>query len=302
MNRIVLGTVQLGMRYGVNNTHGQPTRDEAFAILDTALAQGIKTFDTAYAYGTAEDVLGDWLSSRGVTDKVKIISKMRPHALNDYPDGTPARTIVETELKKSLARLKISSLDGYLLHSPHYIYLDHVIEGLEAVRKAGFVKNVGVSIYDEQEALQATKRAVQYVQVPYNAFDQRLNATSYFADADKAGITTFARSPFLQGALLMEPEKLPDRLAYLRPHLAQFRSIAERYHMTPLALSLRFALEKEDRPVVFGVDTVTQLNEDLACANESPLEPECIREIEHAFANLNHGAINPSLWSKITPK
>ena len=47
-NRFVLGTVQLGMKYGLFNNHGQPNKEESFDILDTALAFGVNTFDTAW--------------------------------------------------------------------------------------------------------------------------------------------------------------------------------------------------------------------------------------------------------------
>ena len=86
--KLVLGTVQLGMKYGLCNTHGQPTQEESFSILDAALAAGIDTFDTAFAYGTAEDMLGAWMQERSLAGKVRVISKMKPHVLNEYHDGT----------------------------------------------------------------------------------------------------------------------------------------------------------------------------------------------------------------------
>ena len=89
-SKLVLGTVELGMRYGLNNTNGQPSIEESFAILDAALEDGIDTFDTAYAYGSAEDVLGQWLRSRGTVGGIKVISKLKPHVLDDYPPDTDA--------------------------------------------------------------------------------------------------------------------------------------------------------------------------------------------------------------------
>lgn len=79
--------VQLGMKYGLNNTHGQPTTEESFSILDTALAEGIDTFDTAYAYGTAEDVLGAWIRERSLAGKVRESSEK-----HSRPYPTSART------------------------------------------------------------------------------------------------------------------------------------------------------------------------------------------------------------------
>jgi uncharacterized protein len=297
-NKLVLGTVQLGMKYGLNNKGQQPTQEESFAILDAALAAGIDTFDTAWAYGTAEDVLGVWIKERSLAGKVSIISKMKPHAVNDYPDGTRGADIVRAELEKSLKRLGVESLEGYLFHSPHYIYMTHMVEGVRQAKKEGLVKNIGVSVYDEAEALQAAELGVDYIQVPYNAFDQRLDATHFFDIAKKNNVTVFARSPFLQGLLLMRPSEIPEHLSYLRPHLERFIAIATKFNLTPLEAALIFvnaACRAEH--IVFGVDTLLQLNEDLKVA--SSINTELVTEIKDAFKDLNHGAINPSMWSRI---
>ncbi len=298
-NKLVLGTVQLGLKYGLNNTHGQPTTEESFAILDAALAAGIDTFDTAWAYGTAEDVLGAWLLTRSLAGKVRIISKMKPHALNDYLDGTKASDVVRMELEKSLIRLGVESLDGYLFHSPHYIYLTHMIEGMQKAKEKGLVKNIGVSTYDEAEALQATELGVDYVQVPYNAFDQRLDKTDFFDIAKKNKVTVFARSPFLQGLLLMQPSELPEHLSSLRPQLEQFIAIAKRYDLTQSEAALRFVHSacRADH-IVFGVETLAQCKEDVRIGTSSS-DSSLVAEMRDAFINLNRGAINPSLWSKI---
>ena len=300
-NKFVLGTVQLGMKYGLHNTHGQPTKKESFSILDAALAAGIDTFDTAWAYGTAEDILGAWLRARSLAGKIRVISKMRPHALNDYPDGTKAQDVVRMELEKSLARLGVKSLDGYLFHSPHYIYMSHMVEGLRETKETGLFKHIRVSIYDEGEALQAAELGVDYVQVPYNAFDQRLDATDFFDIAKKNKVTVFARSPFLQGLLLMRPSELPEHLAQLRPHLERFIAIAARHDLTQAEAAMRFVLGAcRAGHIVFGVDTLSQLKEDIGIANEQPVnENNLVAEIKEAFSALNHGAINPSLWGKI---
>lgn len=300
-NKLVLGTVQLGLKYGLNNTHGQPTREESFAILDAALASGIDTFDTAYAYGEAEDVLGAWIQERQLEGKVNIISKMKPHVLNEYPDGTKAEDVVKTEIEKSLKRLHLKSLDGYLFHSPYYIYLKHMVEGMKKAKYTGLVKNIGVSVYDEAEALQAVELGVDYVQVPYNAFDQRLDSTDFFDIAKKNNVTVFARSPFLQGLLLMRSDQLPEHLSYIRPYLEKFIEITEQHNISPTKASLLFVNEhcRADH-IVFGVETLEQLKEDTEIIKDtSVLEKSFISEIQNSFKNVNHGAVNPSLWSKI---
>ena len=58
MDRLVLGTAQLGLEYGHTNITSMPTAIQALSIINYALEKGIKTFDTARIYGTAENLLG----------------------------------------------------------------------------------------------------------------------------------------------------------------------------------------------------------------------------------------------------
>ena len=58
ISELSLGTVQLGVSYGINNQSGKPDRTQAFGILDTALTNGISALDTAAAYGDSEQSSG----------------------------------------------------------------------------------------------------------------------------------------------------------------------------------------------------------------------------------------------------
>jgi aryl-alcohol dehydrogenase-like predicted oxidoreductase len=57
--KIGLGTVQFGQAYGVSNTHGQVSPDEAARILSRAAQAGAMVLDTAANYGAAEAVLAE---------------------------------------------------------------------------------------------------------------------------------------------------------------------------------------------------------------------------------------------------
>jgi len=39
--KLILGTVQFGLNYGINNSVGKPSKIEVFNILDEAAIQGI---------------------------------------------------------------------------------------------------------------------------------------------------------------------------------------------------------------------------------------------------------------------
>ena len=60
LSKITLGTVQLGMNYGINNTDGKPSEETANQVLSTAIQGGITTFDTSSDYGTSESLVGNY--------------------------------------------------------------------------------------------------------------------------------------------------------------------------------------------------------------------------------------------------
>ena len=53
-----LGTVQLGMDYGLGDHTAKPKKEYAFSLLDRAVADGVNTLDTANNYGDSERVIG----------------------------------------------------------------------------------------------------------------------------------------------------------------------------------------------------------------------------------------------------
>jgi uncharacterized protein len=56
INKIVLGTVQFGLDYGINNKNGKIKFAEVNSILNFAWENGIRLLDSAYRYGDSEEV------------------------------------------------------------------------------------------------------------------------------------------------------------------------------------------------------------------------------------------------------
>ncbi len=73
-NRIILGTAQLGLKYGINNKTGKPSIDASVEILNAAFDNGVRYLDTAEAYGNAQEIIGTFHKKFG--KKFKIITKL----------------------------------------------------------------------------------------------------------------------------------------------------------------------------------------------------------------------------------
>ena len=65
-SKLMLGTVQFGMNYGVANTTGKPSFETVKAILKEAYDGGINALDTAPEYGDSEEVIGKALKELGL--------------------------------------------------------------------------------------------------------------------------------------------------------------------------------------------------------------------------------------------
>lgn len=309
--KLCLGTVQFGLEYGINNRRGKPSAEEVFAMLDLARSRGIHYLDTAAAYGNAEELLGQWFQSRGCQDEFKVISKLRPNLIEGDGPNVPGQVL--EQLRGSLERLRIKCLNGYLLHTPANFYNPQIIKGLQQAKEKGLTENIGVSIYEVETALDVVRSGlVDYIQIPYNAFDQRLDGHDFYTAARANGVTVFARSPFLQGLLFMEPEEAPERVAEARPHLEEFAAIVGRHGLRRSEACMLFSLLNEgNNYVVFGVDSLEQLEEDLGIAEAaagvagstvSISGHGCdiqalLADLRSHFSSMEKAIIFPSLWA-----
>ena len=56
--KLILGTAQFGLDYGINNSVGKPNVESTESILNYAISQKIHILDTADAYGNSSDIIG----------------------------------------------------------------------------------------------------------------------------------------------------------------------------------------------------------------------------------------------------
>lgn len=298
LNRLVLGTVQFGLEYGINNQNGKPDRKKSLEMLDFAYKNGIRIFDTAYAYGDAEEILGEFLQNHNFDKQIKIITKLKPNIISEREGA--AYDVIAENLKESLYRLKREYVDGYLFHTPAYIRDNMLVDSLIKLKKQRLVKNIGVSIYDEADAVYAAKlNEVDYIQVPYSIFNQRLDKTDFFKIARKNRKTVFARSAFLQGLFFMPEEKIPSYLENARSYFRDLDKIISKYNLSRQQAALLFSLKNKNIDyVVFGVDNIEQLKEDIDIAKKNIDIERCVRELKNKFINIEKNIIFPSLWKK----
>lgn len=283
--KLGLGTVQFGVSYGVSNTAGQTSPQDAAAVLRLAARAGIRVLDTAAGYGTSEAVLGESLPA----GDWRIVTKTA--ALKSPAD-------VAAGLAESLRRLRRPSVEGLLVHQADDLLGPEgpgVYRELLRAKEGGLTRLVGASVYTSAQidALLARYR-LDLVQVPLNVLDQRLLADGRLAKLKDAGVEVHARSAFLQGALLMDPAALPPHLVRARDRFQAFRRAAAEHSMAPLEAALAFVISvPEVDTVVCGVEGPRHFSQLLAAAERRTTAADW-----KVLAFSDETVLNPALWKK----
>ena len=283
--KIILGTVQFGQEYGINNIYGKPDPKHVFALLDYAHAQGVNILDSADAYGNAPDLIGSYHESR--TNRFSIITKFKAGPRFDAQDW------LEEQLKKFSIRVLYASM----FHD-FQDYLDNraVISGFRQLIKKGLIQRIGVSIYTNQQLAAAIEDTdISLIQLPFNLLDNHFQRGALLARAKNKGKEIHVRSVFLQGLFFMDLQTLPGKLIELKPSLEKLQQLSIHYDIPLANIALAYAAARQDiDKVLMGVDTLSQLKVNLENYNQS-LPAELVQEID-ALEVRNVNLLNPTNW------
>lgn len=271
MSKLVLGTVQFGLQYGVNSA-GRPSEDAVKSILTEALKGGITTLDTSSAYGNSEEILGECTTSE---ENFKIVSK--------YPMGA---TSVFEMFNCSLKRLQVDNLYGYLLH--HFeVYKNNpkVWDEFIALKRLGKVQKIGFSLYapEELQFILDNKSPFDLIQVPFNILDKKF--LPYMKQLHETGVEIHVRSTFLQGLFFKDRNALPEKLQPMKKYLLQLDEFSKKSGLSISEIALNYNLQNPYIDgVLIGVDNVEQLKMNLASVKDMPIDIE-IEVKEQEFLN-----------------
>ncbi len=292
-SRLVLGTAQLGMPYGINNRRGQPSALDALEIVREAWCGGIVEFDTAQTYGISEQILGKTFVDLGIENEAKTLTKMDPQL--DLSD----RGALEECLEKSLERLRVKKIFGLMLHHENQLnyWNDTFREWLNEKHCSGLIGSFGVSLYTPSKALEALKMdEIQFLQIPTNICDRRFEEAGVFTLAEANHKTIYIRSIYLQGLLLKPPEDVPDFMRFALKTIHKVRSLAQEMSLSVEELCLGYVIERWPKSrIIFGVETKEQVLQNLSfCGKDFPLS--AIKKIEGELMNCEEHLVDARQW------
>lgn len=305
-SKLIIGTAQLGMSYGINNKSGQPTLELAEKIIKRAITNGIEGIDTARAYGNSEKVIGSSLKS-GWLGRVPIFTKLEPldNCPNDSND-TIINSFVDCSIYKSINNLGVDQLDVIMLHRAKQITAmeGKVLERLVHLQHEGKLKCIGASIQSPQELeLALNNRFISYIQMPYNLLDWRWDQMIPLIRKKQSerNLQIHVRSTLLQGLLVSDSY---DQWA--RAHVDDARYIFNWLSLLmsefgindKISLCLKFAQsQKWINGVVVGMESIEQLNKNIEVFCDDILSSEMIEHIVRTRPIVQEKTLNPALWT-----
>jgi len=304
VSRMALGTMTFGDMLDEAGSH---------QILQLAYERGITLYDTANQYnaGQSEEILGRWIKTTKVRDRIVLASKVR-YAVNGDPTtaGLTPKVIV-SQLEASLRRLQTDYLDVYLLHQPDYdTPIDVTWRCLDALVAAGKVRYIGLSNFAAWQIVEATHIATRngwvrplITQFMYNSI-ARAPERELLPMTQTYDLGNMIYNP-LAGGLLSgkyrsdEDAKEGTRFAHNKMYRKRYwhprqrdaadrlRQIAEDHGRTPVELALRFLLDAEGvHTILLGATKLEQLDQNLDAMQSSPLtdsEREACEEVWQAL-------------------
>src|SRR5260370_2209338 len=141
---LCLGTMTFGNEWGWGSEE-----QTAQAIFDRYVDAGGNFIDTAdiYTEGHSEEVLGKFISERGVRDRVVLATKFTFNAEPGNPNaGGNGRKNIYRALEGSLRRLQTDYIDLYWLHAWDTMTpVEEVISTLNDLVRAGKIRHYGFS-------------------------------------------------------------------------------------------------------------------------------------------------------------
>jgi len=283
-NKLILGTVQFGLNYGINNSSGKPSENEVFEILDMASEENIELLDTADAYGNAIEQIGLYHQQR--KNRFKILSKFKEVKAGELFDHA----------RNSLNKLHITHFEVYSYHSfVDYLNYPYLKDELQSLKDKKLIKKIGISVYSNAELQQViTDKDIDVIQLPYNLLDNHNIHGLYIDQAKHNNKEIHTRSVFLQGLLFMNEEAIPQKLISLKPYIQKIRSYCKNESINLQSLALSYAIyNKHIDYVLIGIDTKDQLLKNI----------ESVANLKNAFDYINQNInvketelLNPVNW------
>ena len=292
-----LGTVQLGLSYGINNKDGKPSTEQSFAILNEAMKAGINTLDTAAGYGDSEAVIGSWLKTKKESEYPFICTKAK-HL--DHTSLNTLRSSLKETVEESKRRLGLKQLPLLMLHNcDEYFQSEENLKiCFKELKENGDILYSGISAYAHHDYRRIAESGFDATQIPLNIFDWRQIDNGGLKALEESGMMVFVRSVYLQGLVFQKPEELDPQMDFAKDTLTKFRALCAKFGMEPASLALSFVMTLPGvTSLVLGSEREEQVRQNAELFERTRLLTEAeMNEIHENFKNTDYRLVTPTEW------
>lgn len=280
LDKIVLGTAQFGMRYGINSRR-KISKNEIFKILDFSVENQINKLDTAPVYGNAEDLIGEYSKINNLN--FKITSKF----------DTKNKSIEES-INESLNRLNSNKIDTFLFHSlDSFKTLKKTFFGLKNLKK--YSDNYGISLYTNEEVSEIQDiEELNTIQIPFNILDNYTQRGRIISLIKQKNKKLFFRSIFLQGLFFIPLDKISKNLIKLKENLIEINRLSTKYNLPIHSIAVSYVFSQNTNGVLVGVESISHLKKIINSIHIIKNE-DLFKEID-SIQVIDKKKLDPRFW------
>ncbi len=272
VSEISLGTVQLGLPYGLPDASGKLpslSETEAMTIIHQALQAGINVLDTARSYGDSETIIGKALKKQ--SREVYVATKLDP--LSEEMSDEELVKQIKDSIEGSRRALDRETIELMQVHNATVKLLkrEALLDTLAYARGKEWIRFQGVTTYGvEAPQFALSQRYWHTVQVEFNLLNQSL--LPIFEQAKEAQAGLIIRSAMLKGAIGSDSSTLPESLKALAEKTQGLPAYFDRKSLSVPQIALLFVLSHPQvATVLTGVIHPEQLQENLGALNTTLL-------------------------------
>lgn len=274
-SKLGVGAVQIGKKYFHNYKVSQ---SRANGILNQANVKNFSLIDTARTYGLSEKFIGNYLYK--FKNNFKISSKLKP--LGKIKSKEKTIKHINQSIFESLLNLRISSFDYFLIHDVKDLKNKYLINHLKKFLDCGVIKNLGVSIYNNNELKIVKKiKIINSLQIPFNIIDHRLIELLQ----NKKKYVIFIRSILLRGNIKNKKICFNNNKKITN----QIQEIVKNYEkQNYIKFAVKFVkfFKKADF-YLFGFNNIKQIKDIKNLFNQKPLNKNKIENFVKQIQKLN---------------
>lgn len=262
LSKLGIGSGQFALDQ--TSVRGRPRSAEVRDMLEIAARTRLTMLDIAGYSPQSDAALGDILPRPNPFDI--IISTVRADRGAD---------LVEAEARAALRRMGVDQAECIMVPSASELFGPHgaaLWDRLKALKDQGVTRKIGVAVFASDDPLGVARRfRPDVVQAPASLLDQRLIVDGTLASIAEMGIQVHLRSIFLNGLLLLPPDRAPNHLKAAAARISRARRLIAEGRSDPLQAALGFALSRpEAHTVLVGVASTAELNAVIAAGANPP--------------------------------